>query len=75
MKYKLNGIYRARYNIYDLTDIGIYVFEIISESNVLYPRSDIYYKARLVGTNHNVHFYPSDWSEIEELSSLEKELL
>jgi hypothetical protein len=75
LKLKLNTIYKARYHVYDITDIGVYLLEIISESNLLYPRAGVYYEAKLVGAGHVVHFYPDDWSEIEEISSLEKELL
>ena len=67
---RLNGIYKAQYNIYDISDLGTYVFEIISERKV-----DGYYLANLVGTTHVIHFYPTDWTNIAELSSLEKELL
>lgn len=67
---KVGGIYKAQYSVYDLHDLGTYTFEIISERQV-----DGYYLANLVGTNHVIHFYPPDWSEVAELSSLEKELL
>jgi hypothetical protein len=72
---KINKVYRVQYNVYDIYDIGEYLLEIISEGKVNYPNINMYYKAKFVGTNYIVHFYPNEWSKVQELSSLEQELL
>ena len=72
---KRDGVYKARNHVYDISDRDIYTIRIVSDKKVDYPMTDIYYEAVIVGVNHKVHFYPADWSSVEELSSLELELL
>jgi hypothetical protein len=72
---KVNEVYKVRYNIYDITDSNTYIIKILSDKKIDYPMINIYHEAVVLGVNHAIHFYPNDWSDIQELSSLERELL
>jgi hypothetical protein len=72
---KVGRVYKAQYNVYDITDINAYLVVIKSESKTDYPNLGHYYEAEMLETGYKVHFYPRDWSVVQELSSLELELL
>jgi hypothetical protein len=68
---KVGGVYKIKYNAYDIYDIDVYLIKIVSEK----VNGLEYYNAVDIKTGHNVHFYPKDWAITVELSSLEIELL
>ena len=72
---KVGRVYKAQYNVYDITDINAYLVVIKSESKADHPNLGYYYEAEMLDTGYKFHFYPKDWSVVHELSSLELELL
>lgn len=69
---KIGKVYKLQYNVYDITDINIYVVKVVSEGETLVGT---HYEVDLIGTKYTFHIYLNDWSIIQELSSLEMELL
>jgi len=69
---KIGKVYKLQYNIYDITDIGVYIVKVVSQDETLVGT---HYVVDLIGTKYTFHIYPRDWSFIQELSSLEMELL
>lgn len=68
---KIGGVYRIKYNVYDIYDTDSYVIKVLSKKSTV----DNYYEAIVLDTGYKIHFYPKDWSIVHELSSLEIELL
>lgn len=78
---KLNGLYKIRNSIYDPWDERAYIIR-ITDLPTVYSNHEHYYKAEIIkmGTHvfanvQKIYLYPQDWEEMEELSSLEIELL
>lgn len=75
MKIEVNKVYKAQYNTYDIYDIGVYVFRILSGPHIGSPETSPYYIAEYVDINIRIHLYPNHWGCLQKLSSLEEELL
>jgi len=76
MKLQVNRVYKIKHSLYDPWNEDTYIVRIVAEARA--SGEDIYYPAVIVSNNEDgrtVYLYPSDWSVIDELSSLELELL
>ena len=78
---KINGLYRIRNSIYDPWDEKAYIIR-ITDLPTVYSNREHYHKAEIIKmgvhvfeNTHKIYLYPQDWEEMEELSSLEIELL
>ena len=78
MKMELGKFYKIKDSVYDPWDKeDTYVIRITSKNKCM-GDNDVFYHATVLGrdgVNYHIHFYPSDWAYIIELSSLEIELL
>lgn len=81
MTLKLNKLYKLGNSIYEPWDEVVYTIKIVQEP-MPYSHNEYYYKAQIIKMgdsllNHSyfMHLYKNDWEMIEELSSLEVELL
>lgn len=78
---KLNKLYKLGNSVYDPWDKVVYTIKIV-EVPMIHAHDEYYYKAEIIKMgdsllNHSyfMHLYPDDWGMIEQLSSLEVELL
>jgi hypothetical protein len=78
---KLGKLYKLGNSVYDPWDEVIYTIKIVQEP-MIYSHNEYYYKAQIIkmgddllNQSYFMHLYPDDWEIIEELSSLEVELL
>jgi hypothetical protein len=78
---KVNRLYKLGNSIYDPWDERLYTVKIIQEP-MIFSNDEYYYKAQIIKMEgiapsypHFIHLYPEDWEIVEELSSLEMELL
>lgn len=76
MTLEVNKLYKIKHSLYDPWDDETYIIKIIEEARSF--GQDVYYPAIVLSDglgSRTVYIYPSDWSIITELSSLEQELL
>ena len=69
---KVGGVYRIQHNIYDTYDTYTYIVKILSNKT---SPAHIFYEAMVLDSGYKIYFYPEDWAIVNELSSLELELL
>lgn len=76
MTLEVNKLYKIKHSLYDPWDDETYIIKIIEEARSF--GQDLCYPAIVLFNGISgrvVYIYPSDWSIIAELSSLEQELL